>query len=104
MYNNLSDLNEQQKALEIGPSYTVQERNLNKDRLKTIKIEKEIIQNKIKEINNQIKIIIENENKKQQSKHILQKNYIANCEEKNFINNKLPELKTSPSSFLNFWR
>ena len=101
LYNNLSDLNEQQKALEVGPSYSIQEKNLNKDRLKNIKIEKEIIQNKIKEINNQIKINIENENKKPQSKHILQKNYIVNCEDRNFINNKLPELKTSPSSFVN---
>jgi hypothetical protein len=32
---------------------------------------------------------------------MLQKNYIVNCEDRNVINNKLPELKTSPSSFAN---
>ena len=87
--------------MEIGESYTIQEKNLNKDKLKNIKIEKEIIQNKIKEINNQIKIIIEREDKVPQSKLLLQKNYLSNIEDKKNINNKLPELKTSPSSFLN---
>ena len=103
LYNSLSDLNEKQKELEVGTSLNIQEKNANKDKLKNIKIEKEIIQNKIKEIDNQIKIIIEKEKMIPQSKIKLKKNYISNIEEKNYINNKLPisQIKTSPSSFLN---
>ena len=103
LYSNLSNLNEKQKSLEFGSSYNIQEENRNKDKLKDIKKEKEIIQNKIKEIDKQIKIIIDNENKVlPNSKYSLQKKYISNIEEKNFINNKMPikQLKTSPTSFL----
>ena len=100
---NLSNLNDKLKSLELGSSYSIQEENRSKDKLKNIKIEKEIIQNKIKEIDNQIKIIMDNENKvKPNNKKNLQKRYISNIEEKNIINNKIPlsQIKTSPSAFL----
>ena len=103
LYSNLSNLNDKQKYLENGSSFSVQEENRNKDKLKDIKIEKEVIQNKIKEIDKQIKLIMENENKILPSSKIkLQKKYISNIEEKNVMNNKIPikQLKTSPTTFL----
>ena len=103
LYISLSNLNDKLKSLELGSSYSIQEENRSKDKLKNIKIEKEIIQNKIKEIDNQIKIIMDNENKvKPNNKKNLQKRYISNIEEKNIINNKIPlsQIKTSPSAFL----
>ena len=103
LYSNLSNLNDKQKYLENGSSFSVQEENRNKDKLKDIKIEKEVIQNKIKEIDKQIKLIMENENKILPSSKIkLQKKYISNIEEKNVMNNKIPtkQIKTSPTTFL----
>ena len=103
LYISLSNLNDKLKSLELGSSYSIQEENRSKDKLKNIKIEKEIIQNKIKEIDNQIKIIMDNENKvKPNNKKNLQKRYTSNIEEKNIINNKIPlsQIKTSPSAFL----
>ena len=103
LYMSLSNLNDKQKSIELGTTFSIQDENKNKDKLKNIKKEKEIIQNKIKEIDNQIKIIIDNENKVIPSSKIkLQKRYISSIEEKNVINNKLPinQLKTSPTSFL----
>ena len=103
LYMSLSNLNDKQKSIELGTTFSIQDENKNKDKLKNIKKEKEIIQNKIKEIDNQIKIIIDNENTVIPSSKIkLQKRYISSIEEKNVINNKLPinQLKTSPTSFL----
>ena len=104
LYTNLSNLNDKQKSLELGSSsFNIQEENKNKDIIKDIKKEKEIIQNKIKEIDNQIKIIIDNENKIIPSSKIrMQKRYMSDIEEKNIINNKIPisQIKDTTSSFV----
>ena len=102
---NLSNLAEKQKSIEVGSTYSLQEDNKNKVKLKDIKKEKEIIQNKIKDIDNQIKVIIDNENKVAPSaKYKIKKKYMSNIESKNIINNKISvpinQIKTSPSSFL----
>ena len=103
LYSTLNNLKDVEKSLELGRTYNVQEENKTKDRLKYIKKEKEVIQNKIKEIDNQIKIIIDKENiVPPRSKYKLKKNYIANIEEKNIFNNKLPvnKIRSSETSFL----
>jgi len=99
---NLDELNNKQNLLELGTSLNIQEKNRNKDKLKKIKSEKEVIQNKIKEINNQIKIILDNEKSISISKAKLQRNYTNDIEEKNYINNKIPinKIKSPASSIL----
>ena len=99
---NLDELNNKQNLLELGTSLNIQEKNRNKDKLKKIKLEKEVIQNKIKEINNQIKIIMDNEKSIPISKALLQRNYTNIIEEKNYIDNKLPinKIKSPASSIL----
>ena len=99
---NLDELNNKQNLLELGTSLNIQEKNRNKDKLKKIKTEKEVIQNKIKEINSQIKIILDNEKNISISKDRLRRNYTNDIEEKNYINNKIPinKIKSPPSSFL----
>ena len=99
---NLDELNNKQNLLELGTSLNIQEKNRNKDKLKKIKSEKEVVQNKIKEINNQIKIILDNEKSISISKAKLQRNYTNDIEEKNYINNKIPinKIKSPASSIL----
>jgi len=99
---NLNDLNNKQNMLELGSSFSIQEENQNRDKLKRIKSEKEVIQNKIKEIDNQIKIILDNEKNMNFSRANLQKNYNDNIEEKKYIYNRISinKVKSSPSSFL----
>jgi len=99
---NLDELNNKQNLLELGTSLNIQEKNRNKDKLKKIKSEKEVIQNKIKEINNQIKIILDNEKSISISKAKLQRNYTNDIEEKNYINNKIPinKIRSPASSIL----
>ena len=99
---NLNDLNNKQNMLELGSSFSIQEENQNRDKLKRIKSEKEVIQNKIKEIDNQIKIILDNEKNMSVSRANLQKKYIDNIDEKKYIYNKISinKVKSSPSSFL----
>lgn len=99
---NLNDLNNKQNMLELGSSFNIQEENQNRDKLKRIKSEKEVIQNKIKEIDNQIKIILDNEKNMNFSRANLQKNYNDNIEEKKYIYNRISinKVKSSPSSFL----
>ena len=99
---NLNDLNNKQNLLELGSSFNIQEENQNRDKLKRIKSEKEVIQNKIKEIDSQIKVILDNEKNLSISKAQLQKNYMDNIEEKKYIYNRISinKIKSSPTSFL----
>ena len=63
--------------------------------------EKEIIMNKINDIDNQIKLILDKEKMQNNSRYNLQKDYTKNIEEKNYFSQKLPKhITTSPSSFL----
>lgn len=101
---SLNDLKKMQNSLEIGSSLDIQDKNIRRDKLRDIKKEKEIIQNKIKEIDNQIKIIIDNENSLKNSRASLQRNYTKYIEEQNFINKKvsaLPNLKIEVEQDLN---
>ena len=94
----MNGLTEKENALELNSS-DILVQNKNKDLLKNIKREKEIIMNKINDINNQIKLILDKEKMHHASRFSLQKNYIRNIEEKNLFAQKLPkEIKTSPSS------
>ena len=99
---NLNDLNNKQNMLELGSSFSIQEENQNRDKLKRIKSEKEVIQNKIKEIDNQIKIILDNEKNMSVSRAKLQKKFTDNIEEKKYIYNRISinKVKSSPTSFL----
>ena len=100
LYSKISGLTEKENELNLNSS-DVLERNKNKDLLKKIKQEKEIIMNKITEIDNQIKLILDKEKMNHASRSSLQKNYIKNIEEKNYFSQKLPkQIKTSPSAFL----
>ena len=98
LYTKMNGLTEKENALELNSS-DILVQNKNKDLLKNIKREKEIILNKINDINNQIKLILDKEKIHHASRFSLQKNYIRNIEEKNLFAQKLPkEIKTSPSS------
>ena len=98
LYTKMNGLTEKENALELNSS-DILVQNKNKDLLKNIKREKEIIMNKINDINNQIKLILDKEKMHHASRFSLQKNYIRNIEEKNLFAQKLPkEIKTSPSS------
>jgi hypothetical protein len=102
LYISLSNLNDKLKSLELGSSYSIQEENRSKDKLKNIKIEKEIIQNKIKEIDNQIKIIMDNENKvKPNNKKIFKKDIYQILKKKILLIIKylLVKLKHHPQHF-----
>ena len=100
LYAKMNNLTERENALDLNSS-DVLVQNKNKDLLKKIKNDKEIIMNKINDINSQIKLIIDKEKMQHSSRYSLQKNYIRNIEEKNLFAQKLPkEIKTSPSSFL----
>ena len=100
LYTKMNGLTEKENALELNSS-DILVQNKNKDLLKNIKQEKEIIMSKINDINNQIKLILDKEKMHHASRYSLQKNYIRNIEEKNLFSQKLPkEIKTSPSSFL----
>ena len=98
LYTKMNGLTEKENALELNSS-DILVQNKNKDLLKNIKREKEIIMNKINDINNQIKLILDKEKMHHASRFSLQKNYIRNIEEKNLFAQKLSkEIKTSPSS------
>ena len=100
LYAKMNNLTERENALDLNSS-DVLVQNKNKDLLKKIKNDKEIIMNKINDINSQIKLIIDKEKMQHSSRYSLQKNYIRNIEEKNLFAQKLPKkIKTSPSSFL----
>ena len=100
LYTKISRLAEKENELNLNSS-DVLEQNKNKDMLKKIKQEKEIIMNKINEIDNQIKLILDKEKMQKGSRFSLQKNYIKHIEEKNYFSQNLPkQIKTSPSSFL----
>ena len=100
LYTKMNSLTEKENALDLNSS-DVLVQNKNKDLLKKIKNDKEIILNKINDINNQIKLIMDKEKMQHASRYSLQKNYIRNIEEKNLFSQKLPkQIKTSPSSFL----
>ena len=100
LYAKISGLAEKENGLNLNSS-DILERNKNKDMLKKIKNEKEIIMNKINDIDNQIKLILDKEKMKNNSRYNLQKDYTKNIEEKNYFFQKSPkQIKTSPSSFL----
>ena len=100
LYTKISGLAEKENGLNLNSS-DILERNKNKDMLKKIKNEKEIIMNKINDIDNQIKLILDKEKMKNNSRYNLQKDYTKNIEEKNYFFQKSPkQIKTSPSSFL----
>ena len=100
LYTKISGLTERENELNLNAS-DILERNKNKDTLKHIKKEKEIIMSKIIDIDNQIKLILDKEKMQHASRASLQKNYMKNIEEKNYFSQKLPkQIKTSPSSFL----
>ena len=100
LYTKINSLTEKENALDLNSS-DILVQNKNKDLLKNIKREKEIVMNKINDINNQIKLILDKEKMQHSSRYSLQKNYIRNIEEKNIFSQKLPkQIKTSPSSFL----
>ena len=95
LYTKISGLAEKENGLNLNSS-DILERNKNKDMLKKIKNEKEIIMNKINDIDNQIKLILDKEKMKNNSRY-----YTKNIEEKNYFFQKSPkQIKTSPSSFL----
>ena len=100
LYTKISNLAEKENELNLNSS-DVLEQNKNRDMLKKIKKEKEIIISKINEIDNQIKLILDKEKMQKGSRYNLQKNYIKHIEEKNYFSQNLPkQIKTSPSSFL----
>ena len=100
LYTKISGLAEKENGLNLNSS-DILEKNKNKDMLKKIKNEKEIIMNKINDIDNQIKLILDKEKMKNNSRYNLQKDYTKNIEEKNYFSQKSPkQIKTSPSSFL----
>ena len=100
LYTKISGLAEKENGLNLNSS-DILERNKNKDMLKKIKNEKEIIMNKINDIDNQIKLILDKEKMKNNSRYNLRKDYTKNIEEKNYFFQKSPkQIKTSPSSFL----
>ena len=100
LYIKISNLADKENGLNLNSS-DILERNKNKDMLKKIKKEKEIIMNKINDIDNQIKLILDKEKMQNNSRYNLQKDYTKNIEEKNYFSKKLPKhITTSPSSFL----
>ena len=100
LYTKISNLADKENGLNLNSS-DILERNKNKDMLKKIKKEKEIIMNKINDIDNQIKLILDKEKMQNNSRYNLQKDYTKNIEEKNYFSQKLPKhITTSPSSFL----
>ena len=100
LYTKIVGLTEKENSLNLNSS-DILEQNKNKDSLKKIKREKEIIQNKIIEIDNQIKKILDKEKTHPSSRLSLQKKYIKNIEEQNLFYNQLPkQIKTSSSAFL----
>ena len=100
LYTKISNLADKENGLNLNSS-DILERNKNKDMLKKIKKEKEIIMNKINDIDNQIKLILDKEKMQNNSRYNLQKDYTKNIEEKNYFFQKSPkQIKTSPSSFL----
>ena len=101
LYINLNDLQDQQNHIQIGTSIDLPLNNQNKDKLKNIKQEKEIIKNKLSEINNQIKLINDNEKFTSIPKIKIQKRYAYEIENKDYINNNLPTniLKSSNTTF-----
>ena len=100
LYTKISNLADKENGLNLNSS-DILERNKNKDMLKKIKKEKEIIMNKINDIDNQIKLILDKEKMQNNSRYNLQKDYTKNIEEKNYFSKKLPKhITTSPSSFL----
>ena len=92
LYTKISGLAEKENGLNLNSS-DILERNKNKDMLKKIKNEKEIIMNKINDIDNQIKLILDKEKMKNNSRYNLQKDYTKNIEEKNYFFQKSPKQK-----------
>ena len=101
LYINLNDLQEQQNHIQLGTSIDLPLNNQNKDKLRNIKQEKEIIQNKLSEINSQIKIINDNEKVISIPKIKIQKRYADEIGNKDYINKNLPTtlLKSSNTTF-----
>lgn len=101
LYINLNDLQEQQNHIQLGTSIDLPLNNQNKDKLRNIKQEKEIIQNKLSEINSQIKIINDNEKVISIPKIKIQKRYADEIGNKDYINKNLPTtlLKSSNTAF-----
>lgn len=101
LYINLNDLNDQQNNIQLGNSIDLPVNNQNKDKLKNIKQEKEIIQNKLGEIHNQIKLITDNEKFISIPKIKIRRRYADEIENKDYINNNLPTkvLKSSNTTF-----
>ena len=101
LYINLNDLQDQQNHIQLGTSIDLPLNNQNKDKLRNIKQEKEIIQNKLSEINSQIKIINDNEKVISIPKIKIQKRYADEIGNKDYINKNLPTtlLKSSNTAF-----
>ena len=101
LYINLNDLNDQQNNLQLGTSIDLPVNNQNKDKLKNIKQEKKIIENKLSEIHNQIKLINDSEKFISIPKIKKQRRYADEIENKDYINNNLPTtiLKSSNTTF-----
>ena len=101
LYINLNDLQDQQNHIQLGTSIDLPLNNQNKDKLRNIKQEKEIIQNKLSEINSQIKIINDNEKVISIPKIKIQKRYADEIGNKDYINKNLPTtlLKSSNTTF-----
>ena len=101
LYINLNDLQDQQNHIQLGTSIDLPLNNQNKDKLRNIKQEKEIIQNKLSEIHSQIKIINDNEKVISIPKIKRQKRYADEIGNKDYINKNLPTtlLKSSNTTF-----
>ena len=101
LYINLNDLQDQQNHIQLGTSIDLPLNNQNKDKLRNLKQEKEIIQNKLSEIHSQIKIINDNEKVISIPKIKRQKRYADEIGNKDYINKNLPTtlLKSSNTTF-----
>ena len=99
LYINLKDLQDKQNHIKLGTSIDLPQSNQNKDKLRNIKQEEEIIKNKLSEIHNQIKL--NNEKMISIPKIKIQKRYADEIENKDYINNNLPTsiLKSSNTTF-----
>ena len=108
LISSLSNLSDLQKTIEESASFDILQKNKNKSKLKNVKIQKDIVENKIKEIEKQIKILIDQEKitKKATSNTII-KNYdnklrqILIYDENDNVNKKFPLSNSRNLSTLN---
>ena len=100
LYINLNDLQDKQNLIQSATSLDLPQSNQNKDKLRNIKQEKEIIENKLSEIHNQIKLINDKEKFISIPKIKIQKRYANEIENKDYINSNFPKnlLKSSKTT------